>query len=847
MNIINLSGGKIYYTTRNQVFYEVLKGRVLVYLVPTRNGKKGRRLFLIELNEGEKFPAFASDSSGSWNFGIMAVDKAQITEYENTENDELIMQFAEKINIFLSSPFDFEEEIIEKYNINAVKDEGYIYITEEERSKTREKTLRIILNHFSRDTDESSAFTETGNNLYDAAAYICKKEKIRIADIDRIIDCSGRRFSLNDISRVSHFTIREIVLEDNWFRHDSGVILAYRESDNQPVACIPQGPYKYEVYIPADGTKQRLTKKICSGLKPKAFMFYRPFPDKPMKKKDLFLFGMSKVYKSDIVRLFLLALLGTLIGLLIPYMNEQAYDKFIPMGNSSGLAQIGILLLAFSLGNITFTIVKNLASFRSMNSMEYAAQSAAFDRLFNLPSSFYREYNSAELGQKIMGISTIYNILAQSLTTSLLSALFSLLYLWRMFKYSKKMTATSFILLVVVLAVIVIIGIRQTKHEKSKRNVDVDAQSDIFQYISGISKIRIAGAEDRALYRYLQKFTVSRGINRKKERMSLLVDTMIGSVQILFSALFFYLMIKKNINLTIGAFTGFTAAFGSFSGAMLTIVQNFLQINCIKPLYDDARPILETLPENSEDSAIHGKINGEIEISNLTFSYDKEEQPVLKDLSLHIRAGEYIGIVGSSGCGKSTLLKLLLGFEKPQIGKIYYDNRDIDELDKRELRKKFGVVLQDGGLISGSIYENIIITSPRCKMNRVNEVIREVGLEDDIKTMPMGLHTVVSENSGTISGGQRQRILIARAIVGKPKVIFLDEATSALDNVTQNMVVETLESINATKIVIAHRLSTVKKCDRIIVMDKGNIAEQGSYDELMERKGLFYNLAIRQI
>ena len=234
-------------------------------------------------------------------------------------------------------------------------------------------------------------------------------------------------------------------------------------------------------------------------------------------------------------------------------------------------------------------------------------------------------------------------------------------------------------------------------------------------------------------------------------------------------------------------------------------------------------------------------------MSNLTFAYNQESGNVLHELSFHINAGEYIGIVGSSGCGKSTLLKLLLGFEKPQQGKIFYDGKDIDSMDKQELRKKFGVVLQDGDLISGSIFDNIVITSPSTTLKRVEQVIKEVGLEEDIRQMPMGLHTILSENSGTISGGQQQRILIARAIVGKPKILYFDEATSALDNVTQSMVCESLEKLRATRLVIAHRLSTVMKCDRIFVMDKGNIVEVGSYEQLMEQKGLFYKLATRQM
>jgi len=280
---------------------------------------------------------------------------------------------------------------------------------------------------------------------------------------------------------------------------------------------------------------------------------------------------------------------------------------------------------------------------------------------------------------------------------------------------------------------------------------------------------------------------------------------------------------------------------------MLEIVSSLLQANDVKPVYDFCKPILESLPEFEEDAQMPGKLSGDIEVNNITFAYNEDSGPVLKNLSLHIKPGEYVGIVGSSGSGKSTLLKLLLGFDKPQLGKIYYDGKDIDSLDKRELRKKFGVVLQDGGVISGSIYENITITFPNTKLKRVKEVVKEVGLEDDINAMPMGLHTVLSENSGTISGGQKQRILIARAIVGKPRIIFFDEATSALDNVTQAMVVETLEKLKATKIVIAHRLSTVMNCDRIVVLEHGELIEEGSYQDLMAKKGRFYELAIRQI
>jgi ATP-binding cassette subfamily C protein len=853
METISLTGGKFHITDAADTLYLVTKGHVLVYIVPVKgeggSASYGRRMLLKEAVEGEKLPSLSheSDMLGSWRFMLMALDHAELTAEADKADDEIRMSFAESIGLKLHSADELEEEFIERYNLSAVKEEGYIYATKEEDKNTLRQSAAIIYNIFRKDRAGGEGFVPTGNPLYDAVAYICLKEHIEVASYDRIRQAAGRKFGLSDISRVSHFTAREVVLAGDWYKKDSGVLLAFTQKDDRPVPCIPKGPGRYEYYDTETGESRRIDAAFAALLSTKGYAFYRPFPDKPIGKKDLFLFGMSKVYKSDIVRLVFLALLGTAVGLLIPFLNQQVYDLYIPLGDMNGLLAVGCVILSCALGNITFTVVKNLASFRSMNSMEYAAQNAAIDRLFNLPESFFRDYDAAQLAERVMGISMIYQVLADNLTQAALTALFSTMYLIRMFRYSKDMSVTALVLLLVTAVVLVWFGIRQIRYEKDKMLIDMDAKSDIFQFISGIEKIRISASENRAILKYLDRFTRSQDINARKERTTNLVNVVALAAPSVFSLIFYYMMIRKSIALSIGEFSGFTASFGSFAAAVFSLIQSFLIVNMIKPVYDNARPILETLPEISEDTALPGDLSGEVEVSHVTFTYNEAEEPVLTDLSLHIRAGEYVAIVGPSGCGKSTLLKLMLGFEKPKTGKIYYDNRDIDEMDKRELRKKFGVVLQDGGMIAGSIYENITITAPGAKPERVQKVIEEVGLKDDIDGMPMGIHTVVTEGAGTISGGQAQRILIARALVGKPKLIFLDEATSALDNVTQNMVVETLEKIKATKLVIAHRLSTVRRCDHIIVMDGGRIIEEGNYDSLMEKKGFFYDLAVRQM
>lgn len=848
MECISIQGGQMYITRDNAAVYEVAEGHVLVYLFPYADGKAGRRLFLAEMTEGERIPGFAADEErlGAWRLGMVALDAARIQVCGNRQEDEDRERFAARIGVRLADASEYAEQLIEKYNINIIKEEGYIYATAREQKSTYEKGLEIIYRLF-RSKREKQVTPESGNRIYDSVAWLCDRMNIPIANYDKIQECCGRRFTVSDVARVSHFILREVVLELRWYKRDSGPILAYRQTDHMPIPCVPVGPGKYIAYDAQKRTVSLVDDAFAQQLAVKGEMLYRPFPDKKMGARDLFLFGMKHVYGSDVARFVLLALVGTLIGLLMPLMNEQLYDRFIPMGNQSGLIQICMVLLACTIGNMTFTIVKNLAAFRSMNSMEYAVQSAAYDRLFNLPESFLRRYDSAELAQRVMGISEIYNVIADVAIKSVLSAVFSVMYLGRMFGYSKRLSAVSLVMLAVCSLLIVWIGIVQTKYETKKAEIDSKAGSLMFQFLTGISKIRIAGVENRALYEYLKPYTDSRRINIRKEKMSVGVNTLVLAMNTVFSIVLYYLMIRHSTKLSIGAFMGFNTAFGAFSGAVLEIVSSLLQINDVKPVYDRCKPILQTLPELEEDALMPGALTGEIEVNNVTFSYDGTSGTILNDLSLHIQAGEYIGIVGSSGSGKSTLLKLLLGFERPDVGKIYYDGKDIDSIDKRELRKRFGVVLQDGRLISGSIYENITITAPRTSMEQVQKVIRDVGLEDDIQQMPMGLHTVLSENSGTISGGQQQRILIARAIVGNPRIIYFDEATSALDNVTQAMVCETLEKLKATRVVIAHRLSTVMNCDRILVLEKGTLVEEGSYQELMDRKGRFYELAIRQL
>lgn len=843
-----IKGGELFITENPESMYRIVSGDALIYIVPVeKDGSYGRRLFIYEATQNEKIPAlsYTDMENNLWRFAIVAIDETEIAECDDKSNETEKCNFAKKIGLKNYEMEGFDEGLIEWYRFQILKEDGFIHKTGQEHKQVYETGLNLIYNLFNK-IPQKTPEKSKNNIIYDAVRFLCQKTKINVADFEKVKESCSGEVTIEDIARISHFICRKIVLEEGWFKKDLGPILVYSADETQIYACIPTKS-GYMMYDPSTEKREVVTFEKAKGMSFRGYMCYRPFPAKKLNMKDLIGFGIECINKRDIVRMIIMTLIGSLIGLLIPTLNQQLYDTFIPVGASNALIQMCLLIFAFMIGNLAFTIVKNLSSFRVTSRITYTVQSATYDRLFNLPESFFRKFDSGDLAGRVIGVGDLINGVINMILSSLFTIIFAFVYVGKMISYSPFLTIVCAIMIAAYVAFSVIMTLKTIKYEKECMELAGKTDAVLYQLLGGISKIRIAGVEDRALLEYLKPYIKLRERGIKSDKIELLIGSLSIAIESFFSIVLYILMVKGNIGLSLGAFLAFNTAFGSFASSVMALAETAVSINQIKPTYERIKPIMETLPELDDTKELPGDLTGEIDISNVNFAYDEAIGNVLTGINIHIKPGEYVGLVGSSGCGKSTLLKLLLGFEKPNSGKIYYDGRDIESIDKRELRKKFGVVLQDGKLISGSIYENITITAPNANYSDVSETIEAVGLADDIAEMPMGLHTVLSEDCGTISGGQQQRILIARAIVGKPKILFFDEATSALDNVTQAMVCESLEKLNATRLVIAHRLSTIMNCDRIIVLDKGQIAEEGTYNDLMEKKGLFYNLAHRQL
>lgn len=376
--------------------------------------------------------------------------------------------------------------------------------------------------------------------------------------------------------------------------------------------------------------------------------------------------------------------------------------------------------------------------------------------------------------------------------------------------------------------------------------MELSAKESGMQYamISGIQKIKLSGAEKRAFARWANLYAKGAAFTYNPPMFIKINGVISMAISLVGTFVMYWAAVKSNI--AVADYYAFNTAYGMVSGAFLSLASIALTVAQIKPTVDMAKPILEAVPEISEGKQVVTELSGGIELHNVSFRYAESQPNILDDFSLKIKAGQYVAIVGATGCGKSTLMRILLGFEIPQKGSVYYDGKDIAALDLKSLRQNIGTVMQNSKLFSGDIYSNIVISAPRLTVDDAWEAAEMAGIAEDIRQMPMGMHTIISEGSGGISGGQRQRLAIARAIAPKPKVLMFDEATSALDNITQKMVSDSLEKLECTRIVIAHRLSTIRACDRIIFLENGKIAEDGTYDELIAKNGLFAQLVERQ-
>ena len=636
---------------------------------------------------------------------------------------------------------------------------------------------------------------------------------------------------------------RNVKLEENWYKDAYGPMIAFRKEDNLPVALMPK-PVSGYWFKDENGEKKKLNKATAAQFEQEAICFYKPLPLKALGIADLFRYLMDCLDIGDYAALIAMTLLVTVFGMVVTPINRVLTGFVLESGNMNLLAGTAVFLLTAILSGQLISTVRELMMNRIEIKTSLSVEAAIMMRIMNLPANFFRKYSSGELSSRSGAVNQLCNLLLGSVFSTGLTSLASLLYITQIFKYAPALVTPSIIIILAGLAVSATASVMQMRISRQIMELGAKSSGISFALISGVQKVKLAGAEKRAFARWADSYSQAARYTYNPP-VFLLVNSVITTAISLVGTIVIY-CIAVETRVSASQFIAFNSAYGMVAGAFGALTSVALSVAQIKPILEMAEPILKTEPESSENKEMVTSLKGGIELSNVYFRYNDTMPYVVDGMSIRIKAGEYIAIVGKTGCGKSTLVRLLLGFETPERGAIYYDGKDMTKLDLRSLRRRIGTVTQDGSLFQGDIYSNIVISAPNLGLQEAWEAAELAGIADDIRAMPMGMQTMISEGQGGISGGQKQRLMIARAVAPKPKILIFDEATSALDNRTQKQVSDALDKLKCTRIVIAHRLSTIKNCDRILVLDKGHILEDGTYEELIAKNGYFAELVARQ-
>lgn len=698
------------------------------------------------------------------------------------------------------------------------------------------QSFEYIANSITGNKDNASKLEKNSDSIKSILKYYGFKSKLVVPD--ELTDFNDQ---LDYLCRPFGVMYRRIRLTQKWYKDCIGAILGFLREDNSPVALIPYGfGYKFEY----KGRIVRLNKKNASLLNDDGYCFYKPFPNKKLTPIDLITYAIGTRTVKDVVIILSFMGISTLLGLLMPKVSYFLYSTVVDSKSIALLFSTVFFYLCVTISTSLFSNYQMMYSNIVSTKMTVAVEAATMMRTLSLPASFFRQYSSGELAQRTSYLSSLCQTLMSLVFSTGFSSLFSLIYISSIFEFAPGLVIPSIIVIVLTISFSLLTTFVQQKLSKQMMEDTSKLSGIAYAMVSGIRKIRISGSEKRAFARWAKIFAKTSAIQYNPPTF-IKVNTVISSaISLMGTIVMYFFAIKTGVDLA--QYSAFTAAYGMVFGAFSSIASIAMTSSNIKSTFDMARPIMDCEPEMQDNKEVLTKINGSIELSHVSFRYSDNMPLVIDDMSLKIESGQYIAIVGKTGCGKSTLIRLLLGFEKPQRGSIYFDGKDINSIDLKSLRRKIGTVTQDGKLFQGDIYSNIVISAPHLSMNDAWQAAEIAGIADDIKQMPMGMRTLLTEGGGGISGGQRQRLVIARAIAPKPKVLIFDEATSALDNVTQKKVSEALDSLNCTRIVIAHRLSTIKHCDRIMYLENGKIVEDGTYEELIAKKGLFAQLVDRQ-
>ena len=830
---------------------KIIEGHGYVFLVrKLPDGRSGARHEIENYNPGEEF--LNLKGSDKYDFILTGINGTKVQISECKDND-----FQAKSNE-LSSKYiiDLETKSISD-NLRSIK-----------QQKLSDAAFSDALTNISSVVQKNS---DTSNYYKSDDFPIVKVFKIiaNTMGITNIITIPDKSYESNKsgvqkLAKDNTTRVREVVLRGNWYKQDNGHLIAFYNPKGEidvsdqsdiyesltPVALIKNKAQNgYFIINPEENVKIPVTKLNVNQIYPMAFMLYKTLNEENINIKTVCSFVLKDI-KNDIFRFIIIGLFCTIIGLITPLITRNFIDQIIPRAARNQAIQVCILVFICNISSMIGSLAKYFANMRMETKADSDLEAAVMDRLLKLPVNFFKEYSAGDLASRAMTIPTMRQKIFNIVLSCFMNFIFSFVYLIQEFRFCGYFAKWGILFCIFPILLSVLMCIITYKWEKMLIDCGGKIQGMLLQFISGIEKITNSQSEKRVFSQWSTEYIRQTKIAYLLGRIGIVNSLISGVYPTIVSIIFYYLFghamkMQKIPQLTTGTFMAFLGAYSSFQSAFLGVAGSLLQIRDLIPLSKRIKPILEAKPEIELSKPNAGKLEGNIEISHLNFRYENDTPLVLNDVSMSIKKGEFVAIVGTSGAGKSTLMRILLGFEKPETGSVFYDNLDINSVDVGSIRRQMGVVLQNDTVLQGTILQNII-GSTGLKEEDAWDAARKVSFDKDIEEMPMGMFTMIPAGGMTLSGGQLQRLIIARAIIRKPNILIFDEATSALDNLTQLTVRKSLDELNVTRVIIAHRLSTIINADKIYVMKDGKVIESGNYQSLMAEDGYFAQLAKRQ-
>ena len=845
-----------------QPAFAVASGMVSVFVARRRaDGTAGRRAYLGTVAPGGVVPMLTAELAGS-PFTVVAVPDGRALVVDAPAGvpacDEAVVEgrftFARAMipaeaRVSASTESEAMAALIARAAELAALDEASVAAAVSARSgapaRAQARSLRVIGSVFGLQ-DELLNVDPSLPPLLRACRHVAVEAGVPLAAIPRRIPADPLLSPTEAFAHAARIGCRRIELPDRWWRGDFGPILG--QAGDAPVALVPAGRGGYRAFTYEPGVAPRgrtVDRAFAATLAPDAVAFAAPLPASVTGVRSLaaFVLGGSA---PDLWIAGAVSLAGSFLNLAVPFATGLLVSRLIPAGNGGSLLFLGLALGSAILAVAACDLVTRFLLLRVETRATVRGSSAVILRTLQLPIAFFRRNPVGDLAERLGVIEQVQRRITGTMVVSVVGGAFSLTYLGLMAAIDPLAAFASALAFLAIFAVTAFVARQQARLASDAAERSGRLSGFALQLLDGIDRIRTTGTEEHALLQWLQRYRPER---RAMYRASIAAARLrVLGLAVPFAAAGFlwwrFAALPGSEEVKVAAFMAFNAAFSAALAAIAQLGTAVGDISEAIPLLDRLSPILEERPESDPGAETPGELSGAIALQDVRFAYPGSAGEVVRGVSLEASPGDFVAIVGASGSGKSTLAQLILGLLRPTAGKVLFDGRDLGKLDLPSVRRQLGVVGQHARVMPGTMLENIV-GATLLTQDDAWEAAEAAGLADDIRDMPMQMHTFVNEH--TLSGGQLQKLLIARALVTRPVILLFDEATSALDEVSQAHVSAALAERAVTRIVIAHRLSTVRLADRIHVLSAGEVVQTGTFDELAAVEGPFRELVRRQL